>query len=90
VALEEKEQREYEKEQEQLEREEQKRIEEEEQTADEASECDPNYSGCLDPYSPDYDCLGGSGDGPDYTGTVTVIGEDHYGLDANSNGIGCE
>jgi hypothetical protein len=55
-----------------------------------ASECDPNYSGCLDPSSYDYDCEGGSGDGPDYTGTVTVVGEDHYGLDANSNGVGCE
>ncbi len=55
------------------------------------SECDPNYSGaCLDPYASDYDCAGGSGDGPLYTGTVTVVGEDHYGLDADSDGTGCE
>jgi phage protein D len=55
------------------------------------SECDPNYSGaCLNPYSSDYDCEGGSGNGPDYTGTVTVVGEDHYGLDADSDGEGCE
>lgn len=55
------------------------------------SECDPNYSGaCLDPYSSDYDCEGGSGNGPDYTGTVTVVGEDHYELDADGDGIGCE
>jgi membrane protein involved in colicin uptake len=58
---------------------------------EEASECDPNYSGaCLDPYISDYDCEGGSGDGPAYTGTVAVVGEDHYGLDADSDGTGCE
>jgi FKBP-type peptidyl-prolyl cis-trans isomerase len=58
---------------------------------EEASECDPNYAGaCLNPYSSDYDCEGGSGNGPDYTGEVTVVGEDHYGLDADSDGIGCE
>jgi len=58
---------------------------------EEASECDPNYSGaCLDPSAYDYDCAGGSGDGPEYTGLVTVVGEDHYGLDADSDGTGCE
>jgi hypothetical protein len=58
---------------------------------DAESECDPNYSGaCLSPYSSDYDCEGGSGNGPDYTGTVTVVGEDHYGLDADGDGEGCE
>jgi len=58
---------------------------------EEASECDPNYSGaCLDPYAYDYDCEGGSGDGPEYTGTVTVVGEDHYGLDADGDRTGCE
>ncbi len=58
---------------------------------EEASECDPNYSGaCLDPYASDYDCEGGSGDGPEYTGTVTVVGEDHYGLDSDGDGTGCE
>jgi hypothetical protein len=57
----------------------------------EASECDPNYVGaCLDPNSYDYDCAGGSGDGPDYTGPVTVVGSDHYGLDADGDGQGCE
>jgi hypothetical protein len=57
----------------------------------EASECDPNYSGaCLDPYASDYDCEGGSGNGPDYTGTVSVVGVDHYGLDADGDGYGCE
>jgi hypothetical protein len=55
------------------------------------SECDPNYAGaCLDPDSPDYDCAGGSGNGPDYTGRVRVVGDDHFGLDADGDGIGCE
>jgi hypothetical protein len=55
------------------------------------SSCDPSYSGaCLDPNSSDYDCEGGSGNGPDYTGPVQVVGDDHYGLDANGDGLGCE
>jgi hypothetical protein len=94
-ALEAREQREREKEEARAlrEQEEQEEIEVEEAEEYEeelASECDPNYSGCLNPNSPDYDCAGGSGDGPDYTGTVTVLGEDHYGLDADGDGIGCE
>lgn len=64
---------------------------EEAEVEEEASECDPNYSGaCLNPDASDYDCEGGSGNGPYYTGEVTVIGVDHYGLDANGNGVGCE
>lgn len=56
-----------------------------------ASECDLNYSGaCLDPYASDYDCEGGSGDGPAYTGEVAVVGEDTHGLDSDSDGVGCE
>jgi hypothetical protein len=57
---------------------------------DPPSNCDPNYSGCLNPNSPDYDCVGGSGNGPDYTGTVQVLGNDHFGLDADHDGTGCE
>jgi hypothetical protein len=54
-------------------------------------DCDPNYEGeCLDPNSPDYDCEGGSGDGPDYTGAVTVVGDDHFGLDRDGDGSACE
>jgi hypothetical protein len=60
------------------------------EAAPSASNCDPNYSGCLDPNSSDYDCAGGSGNGPDYTGTVRVLGSDPHGLDADGNGIGCE
>jgi hypothetical protein len=53
--------------------------------------CDPNYRGaCLDPNSPDYDCAGGSGNGPDYTGQVEVVGDDHFDLDRDGDGIACE
>jgi hypothetical protein len=53
--------------------------------------CDPNYAGaCLSPNSSDYDCAGGSGDGPDYTGYVEVVGDDHYDLDHDGDGIACE
>jgi hypothetical protein len=55
------------------------------------SDCDPNYEGaCLDPSASDYDCEGGSGDGPEYTGTVTVVGDDPFGLDRDGDGIACE
>ena len=67
------------------------RAREEAEEEAEASECDPNYSGaCLDPYASDYDCEGGSGDGPYYTGPVEVVGVDHYGLDREGDGYGCE
>lgn len=53
--------------------------------------CHPSYTGaCLDPNASDYDCAGGSGDGPKYTGTVTVVGPDVFGLDGDGDGIGCE
>jgi hypothetical protein len=52
--------------------------------------CDPNYSGCLDPNASDYDCAGGSGNGPLYTGEVVVLGDDHYDLDADGDGTACE
>lgn len=52
--------------------------------------CTPGYSPCLPPYS-DYDCAGGTGDGPKYTGFHYVTGYDPYGLDGNDNdGRGCE
>ena len=53
--------------------------------------CDTSYKGaCLDPDASDYDCAGGSGDGPKYTGVVTVVGDDHFDLDRDGDGIGCE
>jgi hypothetical protein len=52
--------------------------------------CHPSYDPCLDPNASDYDCEGGSGDGPEYTGFVTVTGPDDYGLDSDGDGTGCE
>lgn len=54
--------------------------------------CDKNYSGrCLRPNVSDYDCAGGSGNGPYYVrGPVYVVGSDHYGLDSDGDGVGCE
>ena len=54
--------------------------------------CDPNYKGaCLKPNVSDYDCAGGSGDGPYYVqGPVTVVGDDPYGLDRDGDGVACE
>jgi hypothetical protein len=55
------------------------------------SDCDPSYKGaCLDPNASDYDCEGGSGDGPEYTGPVQVVGDDHYDLDRDGDGTGCD
>jgi endonuclease YncB( thermonuclease family) len=55
------------------------------------STCHPSYEGaCLDPGVSDYDCAGGDGNGPGYTGPVTVVGPDEYGLDSNQDGAGCE
>lgn len=55
------------------------------------SDCDPSYRGaCLNPDSADYDCEGGSGNGPDYTGTVQVVGDDHFDLDRDGDGTGCD
>lgn len=59
--------------------------------AERVTACDPNYElECLDPSVSDYDCEGGTGDGPGYSGYVIVVGEDRYGLDANHDGEGCE
>jgi hypothetical protein len=88
AALEAKEQREREKEEERLAREEQKRTEEAQREEEETlAACD--YNPCLPPAS-DYDCSNGSGDGPEYTGTVEVVGVDIYGLDDDGDGIGCD
>lgn len=54
-----------------------------------AGGCTPGYSPCLPPAS-DYDCSGGTGDGPEYTTYVTVTGSDPYGLDSDGDGTGCE
>jgi hypothetical protein len=51
--------------------------------------CTKGYKPCLHPAS-DYDCAGGTGDGPKYTGTVRVSGSDPYDLDSDNDGYGCE
>jgi beta-lactam-binding protein with PASTA domain len=51
--------------------------------------CTPGYSPCLPPAT-DYDCAGGPGNGPEYTGTVQVRGPDIYELDEEGDGLGCE
>ena len=56
---------------------------------DPALNCTPGYDPCLPPAS-DYDCQGGSGNGPAYTGRVNVTGPDIYGLDRDGDGVGCE
>jgi PASTA domain len=57
-----------------------------------ARNCHPSYEGaCLDPTASDYDCAGGSGNGPKYVqGTVRVHPPDPFDLDADSDGLGCE
>jgi endonuclease YncB( thermonuclease family) len=56
--------------------------------------CTPGYSPCLvDHGGADYDCAGGSGNGPYYTQpgvTYSVTGSDPYGLDRDGDGSGCE
>jgi hypothetical protein len=54
--------------------------------------CDRNYRGrCLRPNVSDYDCAGGSGNGPYYVrGPFTVVGTDHYRLDSDGDGVACE
>ncbi len=52
--------------------------------------CTPGYSPCLPPES-DYDCAGGSGNGPGYAeGPISVTGSDPYDLDSEGDGIACE
>jgi hypothetical protein len=54
------------------------------------SDCTPGYSPCL-PLAYDYDCAGGSGDGPEYAnGPIRVTGSDPYDLDRDGDGVACE
>jgi hypothetical protein len=55
--------------------------------------CTPGYSPCLPVGPSDYDCYGGSGNGPAYTEpgvTYRVSGYDPYDLDSDGDGYGCE
>jgi hypothetical protein len=59
-------------------------------TPTQSQNCTPGYSPCLPPAS-DYDCAGGSGNGPQYVyGVERVTGSDPYDLDADGDGFGCE
>jgi hypothetical protein len=56
-------------------------------------ECHVAYADCLVPNtSPDVDCVGGGGDGPEFvTGPVRLVGpDDPYDLDGDGDGVGCE
>jgi hypothetical protein len=61
-------------------------------TAPPARSCHPSYEGdCLKVGIGDYDCAGGSGNGPNYVqGTVRVVGPDEFDLDRDGDGWGCE
>jgi hypothetical protein len=49
----------------------------------------PTYSGaCLEATAADYDC--GGGNGPRYTGSVQVIGDERYELDRDGDGVACD
>jgi len=54
--------------------------------------CDPSYPDvCLDPDAVDYDCAGGSGNGPEYVeGPIRVRAPDPFDLDRDGDGWGCE
>jgi beta-lactam-binding protein with PASTA domain len=54
--------------------------------------CDPAYPEvCLHDGIGDYDCAGGSGNGPNYVdGPLKVLPPDPFGLDRDGNGTGCE
>jgi uncharacterized protein YraI len=58
--------------------------------------CEPSYTNvCLPIGAADYDCAGGSGNGPNYVrGPVLVRYDvpnpDPYGLDRDGDGVGCE
>ncbi len=60
------------------------------ESATSPSNCTPGYDPCLPDNGGDYDCNGGSGNGPNYTGRVTVTGTDPYGLDRDGDGLACE
>jgi hypothetical protein len=54
--------------------------------------CDSAYPDvCLRDGIGDYDCSGGSGNGPNYVdGPIQVRAPDPFGLDADHDGVGCE
>jgi hypothetical protein len=61
-------------------------------TAAPVRNCDPAYpDACLHDGIGDYDCAGGSGNGPNYVrGPIRVRPPDPFGLDRDGDGVGCE
>jgi len=58
--------------------------------ADASRNCTTGYSPCLPPAS-DYDCAGGTGNGPKYAcGPIRVTCSDPYDLDRDGDGVACE
>lgn len=55
-------------------------------------DCDPSYPDvCIPVGADDYDCLGGTGDGPNYIeGPLQVLPPDPHGLDPDGDGTACE
>jgi hypothetical protein len=55
-------------------------------------DCDRSHPDvCLDPAADDYDCAGGSGNGPEYVdGPIRVRPPDPFDLDREGDGWGCE
>jgi micrococcal nuclease len=56
------------------------------------SGCHPSYTGfCLTMGSGDWDCAGGSGNGPNYVPvTIHVVGPDEFELDRDHDGLACD
>jgi hypothetical protein len=56
--------------------------------------CHPAYTRvCLNEDAIDYDCAGGSGDGPQFVfSTVTMVNplDDPFDLDRDNDGVGCD
>jgi hypothetical protein len=64
----------------------------EEPPAPAPTNCSPCYPDtCLCPNCGDYDCAGGSGNGPNFvSGPIRVVGCDPFDLDRDNDGWGCE
>ena len=52
--------------------------------------CHDGYAPCIPDLGTDVDCRNGNGNGPRFTGPVTVIGPDEYELDRDGDGVACE
>ena len=62
----------------------------EEEAQEEAEECDPTTAAASTPARSTTTAKAAAATAPLYTGTVEVIGVDHYGLDRRRRRIGCD